>query len=208
MLVRGPGPAYVELIAAGTDDSNPWLDRVRSARGPISWAIAVDDVDASRAALVEAGFEPRQVTDGSRTTPEGQIVAWRMCDVGPGPYDGSLPFLIQWTAPMVPGPVDGPVVESVSLSPPDPDRLADLLLAVGFESVLPWPRRAFRQADGMGITITPVGEPEDLGEGSWSMSWEDADGPRASVELAVASGEPTRRTLDGVDVTTRPDRRR
>ena len=37
-LVRGPGPAYVELIAVGSDESNPWLDRVRSARGPISWA--------------------------------------------------------------------------------------------------------------------------------------------------------------------------
>ena len=35
-LVRGPGPAYVELIAPGSDESNPWLDRVRSARGPIS----------------------------------------------------------------------------------------------------------------------------------------------------------------------------
>ncbi len=54
MLVRGPRPAYVELIAAGRVESNPWLDRVRSARGPIAWAVAVDDVDASRAALVEA----------------------------------------------------------------------------------------------------------------------------------------------------------
>ena len=43
-----PAPAYVELIAAGRDESNPWLDRVRSARGPISWAVAVDDVDEAR----------------------------------------------------------------------------------------------------------------------------------------------------------------
>ena len=113
MLVRGPRPAYVELIAAGRDESNPWLDRVRSARGPISWAIAVDDIDASHAALVSAGLDPRPVTEGSRTTPEGDVVAWRMCDVGPGPYDGSLPFLIQWTTPMAPGPADGPVIEWV-----------------------------------------------------------------------------------------------
>ena len=209
MLVRGPGPAYVELIAAGTDDSNAWLDRVRSARGPISWAIAVDDVDASRAALVEVGFDPRPVTEGSRTTPEGHGVAWRMCDVGAGPYDASLPFLIQWTTPMAPGPADGPVIEWVSVTPPDPDRLADLLLAVGFEPVPQWPRRAFRQADGMRLTINPVGEPEDLGEGSWSMSWEDeAHGAAASLSLAVPSGDRARHTLDGVDVTTRPERRR
>ena len=192
MLVRGPRPAYVELIAAGRDESNPWLDRVRSARGPISWAIAVDDVDVSRAALASAGLDPRPVTEGSRTTPEGDVVAWRMCDVGPGPYDASLPFLIQWTTPMAPGPADGPIVISFSLTPPDPDRLADVLLAVGFEPVRHWPRRVFRQADGTVITINPVGEPEDLG----------ADEPRASVALAVTSGEPTRRTLDGVAVTT------
>jgi hypothetical protein len=36
-----------------------------------------------------------------------------MCDVGPGPYDGSLPFLIQWTTPMLPGPAHGPVVRSL-----------------------------------------------------------------------------------------------
>ena len=46
VLVRGPERAYVELIAAGSDESNAWLDRVRAARGPISWAIAVDDLDA------------------------------------------------------------------------------------------------------------------------------------------------------------------
>ena len=40
VLVRGPQAAYVELIAAGSEESNPWLDRVRPARGPISWAIA------------------------------------------------------------------------------------------------------------------------------------------------------------------------
>ena len=203
MLVRGPEPAYVELIAAGRDESNPWLDRVRSARGPISWAIAVDDIDASHAALVSAGLDPSPVTEGSRTTPGGDVVAWRMCDVGPGPYDASLPFLIQWTTPMAPGPADGPIVISFSLTPPDPDLLADVLLAVGFEPVRHWPRRVFRQADGTPITINPVGEPEDLGPGSWSMSWpDDANEPRASVTLTVASGEATSRTLDGVAVTT------
>ena len=86
-LVRGPGPAYVELIAAGSEESNPWLDRVRSARGPISWAIAVDDVDTARAALVAAGFTPGEVREGSRTTPDGDTVAWRtLCPrCRPGP---------------------------------------------------------------------------------------------------------------------------
>ena len=103
VLVRGPAPAYVELIAAGSDESNPWLDRVRSARGPISWAVAVDDLDEARTALEAAGFEPDPPVPGSRRTPDGELLEWRVCDVGPGPYDGSLPFLIEWTTPMAPG---------------------------------------------------------------------------------------------------------
>ena len=212
VLVRGPAPAYVELIAAGTGESNPWLDRVRSARGPISWAIAVDDIDAARVALVEAGFEPHPVVPGSRRTPDGDVVGWRVCDVGPGPYDGSLPFLIQWATPMGPGPADGPVVEHLSLTPPDPDRLADLLVAVGFTPSRHWPRRVFHEAgSAMAITLNPVGEPEDLGEGSWFMGWEDEgtrEEPTTSLSLAVPRGEVGWQTLDGVVVSTRPDRRR
>ena len=57
VLVRGPAPAYVELIAAGSGESNPWLDRIRSARGPISWAVAVDDLDDTLARLREHGAQ-------------------------------------------------------------------------------------------------------------------------------------------------------
>lgn len=209
VLVRGPQAAYVELIAAGSGESNPWLDRVRSARGPISWAIAVDDVDAARAALAGAGFDPLPVTEGSRTTPEGDVVAWRTCDVGPGPYDGSLPFLIQWTSPMGPGPADGPVVEWLGLTPPDPERVADLLLALGFEADEHFPRRAFHQPEGAAITLLPLGEPAAVEPGtSWFMSWEEPDDPPVSLVLATPSGEPVRLTLDGVAVSTSPDRRR
>jgi hypothetical protein len=206
VLVRGPQPAYVELIAAGTEETNPWLDRVRSARGPISWAIAVDDVDVARAALVEAGFDPSPVVDGSRRTPEGGVVAWRLCDVGAGPYDGALPFLIEWTAPMASGPSDGPVVEGVSLAPPDPDRVADLLLALGFEPDRVWPRRVFEDPAGVRVTLDPVGPP--AGGASWTMGWDTPDAPAASLVLRTASGETTHRELDGVGLLAWPDRRR
>lgn len=208
VLVRGPGPAYVELIAPGSDESNPWLDRVRSARGPISWAIAVDDVEAARTTLLRAGFEPGPAAPGSRRTPAGDVVEWRVCDVGPGPYDGSLPFLIEWTTPMGPGPADGPVVEWFELTPPDPDRLADLLLALGMEGRRYWPRRSFEPSGGVGITIHPLGDADEHEAATWTMSWQDPDQPVASLVLAVAGGELTRHRLDGVAVTTRPDRRR
>ena len=208
VLVRGPKPAYVELISSGSGESNPWLDRVRSARGPISWAIAVDDVDEARAALATAGFDPDPAVGGSRRTPHGDLVEWRVCDVGPGPYDDSLPFLIEWITPMAPGPADGAVVESLGLTPPDPDRLARLLTAVGMVPSEHWPDRVFHEVGGAtGITLNPLGEPEDLGPASWSMSWEEPDSPPTSLSLAIPTGEPARHVLDGVAVSTRPDRR-
>ena len=209
VLVRGPGPAYVELIAAGSEQSNPWLDRVRAARGPMSWAVAVDDVDAARTALLAAGFAPGAAVPGSRRTPDGDLVEWVVCDVGDGPYDGALPFLIQWTTPMGPGPSDGPVVAQVHLTPPDPDRVADLLVALGFEPSRHWPRRVFAPAGGgAGITLEPLGPPDDTDTASWSMTWEDPERTVATLALRTSSGELTRLTLDGVGIVAWPDRRR
>lgn len=209
-LVRGPGAAYLELIAAGRDESNPWLNRVRSASGPISWAVAVDDVDEARALLVDAGFEPRPVTEGSRLTPDGDTVAWRMCDVGPGPYDAGLPFLIEWATPMAPGPADGPVVRHLALAPPDPDRVADLLMALGWVGDLSWPRRAFTGVGGgVGITLLPLGEP--VPRPGTAFVTVDVPGssslPDTFVTLDVSRPDASRWSLDGVLVHAHSDER-
>jgi hypothetical protein len=145
---------------------------------------------------------------GSRRTPDGDLVEWRVCDVGPGPYDGSLPFLIEWVTPMAPGPADGPIVEQVSLTPPDPDRVADLLLALGFAPEPLWPRRMFEEAAGVRVTIAPVGPLANQGESSWTMSWEEPEAPLTSLVIRTAAGELGHHDLDGVDVVAWPDRRR
>jgi hypothetical protein len=197
VLVRGPGAAYVELIAAGSDESNPWLDRIRSARGPISWAVAVDDLDEARTSLLAAGFDPGPPVPGSRRTPDGELLEWRVCDVGPGPYDGSLPFVIEWTTPMGAGPADGPVVVSVVLTPPDPDRVSDLLVALGLDPV--------RHGAQLGL---PIGEPADDGSARWSMVWDD-DGsvPAVTLELAVPGADVGPAVvLDGVALVRWPVR--
>lgn len=209
VLVRGPRPAYVELIAAGRDESNPWLDRVRAARGPISWAVAVDDMEAARTALRDAGFDPAPAVTGSRRTPDGDLVEWVVCDVDAGPYDDALPFLIEWTTPMPSGPGDGAVVESVGLTPRDPDRVADLLVALGFAGSPHWPRRQFHEPTGpVTISLAPAGEPMRLGEGSWSMSWTADEAPPTSVAISLPVDAGSSVDLDGVRVALRGDRRR
>jgi hypothetical protein len=145
---------------------------------------------------------------GSRRTPDGDVLEWRVCDVGSGPYDGSLPFLIEWSVPMPPGPPRGPVVEHVDIVPREAERVADVLVALGFEPSRHWPRRHFVDSVGVVVTLGPLGDPEVLGEDSWSMSWSAPDHCLASLALAVPGGGLTRLTLDGVGITTRPDRRR
>jgi hypothetical protein len=213
-LVRGPEPAYVELIVAADEGSAPARDRVRSVSGPIAWALAVDDVEASRGVLVAAGFDPGPVTAGSRRTPDGQVVRWRLCDVGAGPYAADLPFLIEWTEPMPPGPASGPVVGSLVLAPPDPEPVADVLLALGLRADEVWPRRVFGSADDadrVRITLLPLGDPQTRGEAVVVLTGEGSD-PVAgtTLHLEVAAGEPAREELllDGVAVWLLPDRRR
>lgn len=209
VLVRGPRPAYVELIAAGSDESNLWLDRVRDARGPISWAIAVDDMDAARAALTAAGFDPAPAVPGSRRTPAGALVEWRVCDIEDGPYDDALPFLIEWTTPMPPGPADGAVVESIGLTPRDPDRVADLLVALGFVPSRHWPRRVFHEASGpVSIGLAPAGEPVALGGGVTTTFSADAEAPATSLGISLPLEGRTSASLDGVAVSAHGDRRR
>ncbi|RYG76265.1 VOC family protein [Yimella sp. RIT 621] len=213
-LVRGPGDAYVELISAPGSESNPWVNRVRdSGGGFLSWAIAVDDIHAAHSAIVEAGFTPQRIVDGSRRTPEGDEIGWLMCDLGPGPFDPDLPFLIQWTSPMIPGPQDGPVLDHLSVTPKDPDRLAELLTALGFVGDVTWPRRVFRApgASAAGIVIQPLGGPV-LADGAWAVACvADSDEPStvpATLTLRVPVERSSNLELDGVGLSVFGDRRR
>ncbi|MBC2934139.1 DUF6226 family protein [Nocardioides sp. zg-1228] len=209
LLVRGPRPAYVELVAPGRHATGPWLDRLRASRGPIAWAIAVDDLDDARRALLAAGFAPDPPMPGSRRTPDGELIEWRVCEVDGGSDEGFLPFLIEWTSPMGPGPGDGPVVEHLQLTPPDPDRLADLLLALGLHADRHFPRRVFLEPGGTHISLLPLGRPERSEGVVWAIvGTDDGRGELAELSLALPVEASTRLTLDGVVVTTRPDRRR
>ena len=103
---------------------------------------------------------------------------------------------------MAPGPADGPVLEWISLLPPDPDRVAALLLALGFTGDRHFPRRAFTERDGVSITLLPLGEPEHADEATWTSFETDVVEQPASIVLATPHGEAATLVLDQVEVST------
>ncbi len=154
-LVRGPGPAYLELIEAPAGASGRCADRVREAAGPLSWALAVDDIQSARNALLEVGFRPGTPYEGSRVTDSGQTVSWRLCDVGPTAFDPDLPFLIEWVEAMPPGPADGPVVTWIGVSPRDVVAVARMLRALGLPESPHFPGTLFGDESTGMVSVSP-----------------------------------------------------
>lgn len=149
-LIRGPQPAYLELISAADRNGDAATRRVAASHGPVGWALGVDDIEAVRARLIAAGRPIGPVRPGSRTAPTGDVLAWRLCDIGPEPLDPVMPFLIQWDVPMPPGPADGPRLTGLVLGTPTPDETCALLTACGL--VTSDPREAGDPTGDIGLS--------------------------------------------------------
>lgn len=183
-LIRGPRRCYLELIDAPPHLDDPLARAIRSTRGPLSWALGVDDVEVARASLVDEGFPVGDIGEGSRAAPDGGQFSWRVCGtMGPLLHPWA-PFLIEWTSGMPAGPDDGPVVRRVGVAAPDPDLLSRLLIASGLENV--------GDAEGQGVDLRLTdGEVElAVGRGDSGLVGVSLSSPRYDV--------PT--TLDGLSV--------
>ena len=179
-VVRGPGGAYLELITAGDQDS-PIARRVRRSSGPLSWALSVDDIEQTRAALVARGFTPGPPAPSSRTTPDGDRLSWLLCDLADTPMHAFVPFLIQWTTPMPPGPTGGPVLTGVTLEVPSPTELSELLRACGLTDA--------KGPDGVRLT-----------DGVVDVVLRDGPGRVSGLSVVLAEGPVGDVVLDGVTV--------
>ena len=203
-----PGAGLRRAIAAGSESPT---------RG---WAASVgarhDLVEDRRRRPRRGPTDPRgpgfgaPAVPGSRPRRTATCVAWRVCDVGAGADEGSMPSSSSGRRRCRQGRRDGPVVEGFTIVPPDPERVADLLLGarVRARPALAAAGLRGRPREGPMITVAPVGPPSvrchvDDGLGDARRA---AGGHRVSAR--TPSGATTRHDLDGVGVLTRPDRRR
>lgn len=105
------GAAYVELVAvadpaqAAASTFGRWAASAPPSR-PMGWAVRTDDLDATARRL---GLE---IVQGSRATPRGTLLRWRMAGIEAAAAEPFLPFFIEWgTGTPFPGEGAGPGIE-------------------------------------------------------------------------------------------------
>ncbi|MGB4776930.1 VOC family protein [Microbacterium sp.] len=130
------GPQYIELIGPNPRRSEPELPTtfdIRALKAPRVQAYAVHpaDIESTVAAARARGFDPGDVSDLSRRTPDGTLLEWRLTRGEDRRLD--VPFLIDWGSTAQPGLGNIPVIELVSFVrvEPDPAPLREVLDAYG-----------------------------------------------------------------------------
>jgi hypothetical protein len=89
---------YFELIAFFEPDreqDHRWWSRVAEGEGLIDYALLSDDLNADASELRGRGLPMEGPSDGGRTRPDGQQIAWRSTMLGRGIGEPVLPFIIE-----------------------------------------------------------------------------------------------------------------
>lgn len=135
------GPAtYLEVIAPDPGLAVPergvLLGGDRHAAGRLAtWVLrseSIDDVFADGRAAA-AGLGP--IESGSRESPGGTSLTWKLSDPYALPLDGAVPFLISWGStphPAASAPRPG-VLVGLGIEHPEPERVRRALSALGVE---------------------------------------------------------------------------
>jgi hypothetical protein len=156
----GLGSAYLEII--GPDPDQPDHDGRRpfgvsggSEPRLATWAVRTTGIDAVVAAARRAGYDPGDAVAMSRTTGTGELLEWRLAVSDPLPFDGLVPFLIDWGATAHPTsrPLPQAELTSFTAAHPEPDAVHRALALVDAEL----PVRAGATAGLHAVLDTPRG---------------------------------------------------
>jgi hypothetical protein len=135
-LVGLGGTAYLEFLGADPDPApdahSPYpLDRERL----VTWAIHPADADAFVVMAREHGVELGELIPLSRRTATGDVLRWRLTETEPAPYDGLVPFLIDWGR--TPHPTTSALPQAALLdltaTHPDPEQVRTVLGRLGLQ---------------------------------------------------------------------------
>ncbi|WP_378741498.1 VOC family protein [Nocardia brasiliensis] len=100
-FLLGLGDGYLEIIGPDLGQPVPRLPRPFGINGLTAprlatWAVRVTDIDKVVTDARAAGYDPGDVADMSRATPEGRTLRWRLTWSRKDLHRGLIPFLIDW----------------------------------------------------------------------------------------------------------------
>jgi hypothetical protein len=140
LLALGPS-TYLEIIAPDPDQPTPAAPRpfgVDDLTRPrlVGWAVSCDDIDTTISTWRANGYEPGQVIDMQRNSPDGEVLRWRLTlNAREG---GPVPFLIAWgdTPHPARSAPKGLTLAALEIEHPDPAPLTALLAPLAVDVVV------------------------------------------------------------------------
>lgn len=142
-LVSLGGPHYLEIIASDPAQMSvqpqfPVANLVEPRL--IHFAVRTNDIERTAATLSREGVHVTGPADGSRRTPTGRLLRWKMLGVeskfGIGPVD-PIPFFIEWARDSIHPSQDAPsgcMIEDLRFDHPRGDELSAMLRSLGLEA--------------------------------------------------------------------------
>jgi hypothetical protein len=133
---------YLEVIAPDPERADPappslfGIDRL-AAPALVTWAARVDEIEQKVDGALRRGLGPLLVLEGSRRTPGGDMLSWKLTDPEDMRCHGVVPFLIDWLDSPHPAERAPDGCELVGLRAEHPDPGCALPLLAALELTLP-----------------------------------------------------------------------
>ena len=139
LVALGP-TAYLEIIAPNPDLPEPaagvlFEEFFRRTPSLSRWVIRDASIDSLVSEAKKNGYEMGEVSSGSRETPEGKQLSWRLSDPYKVPLDGAIPFIIDWGQTPHPStsiPLGGQLV-GFHIEHPNPEEVYQWLKIIGVD---------------------------------------------------------------------------
>lgn len=140
-LVALSPSSYLEIIGRDPDQQvEPTIFGIAGLEQArlVTWAVHPDDVEAAARLAAGAGADLGPVAPMSRRTPAGDLLRWRLAAAHPAPWDGLVPFVIDWGETPHPASSGLPSVrlEGLHGSHPEPETVGEVLSAIGVRLVV------------------------------------------------------------------------
>jgi len=135
------GPAtYLEIIAPAPDLPEPdsgFMFGIKDGQESriVTWALQTDSITELAATAIGAGVPIGGIESGSREAPDGTVLAWQLSNPYAMPFNGAVPFLINWgEAPHPAGatPFAGELT-AFRIEHPEPDKVRESLSLLGVD---------------------------------------------------------------------------